>query len=175
MGTLPPLAHERPLDTPSLSPLSPNTAAQVVGVSRRTIMRAIKEQLIQAHRDNHGRWLIDRRSLETWAEAQWAPIGQPMGRVQGDAQEVPTPAQPSVEAAVELGELRIEVRHLGERLAGAEAALVTEQEAGRARLAGLEADRDAWREQARRLVEGRRSWLPWRRRGSGAASDAGAA
>jgi len=46
--------------------MTPADAAQVVGVSRWSIMRAIKSQELQARRDNRNHWQIARSDLERW-------------------------------------------------------------------------------------------------------------
>ena len=39
----------------------------MVGVSRRTIMRAIERRELLAHRDNRNHWRIDPSDLNVWA------------------------------------------------------------------------------------------------------------
>jgi excisionase family DNA binding protein len=46
--------------------MSPAQAAQVAGVSRWTIMRAIKAQELQAMRDNRNHWQIAPDALDRW-------------------------------------------------------------------------------------------------------------
>lgn len=46
--------------------MSPAQAAQVAGVSRWTIMRAIKSQELQAIRDNRNHWRIAPDALDRW-------------------------------------------------------------------------------------------------------------
>lgn len=46
--------------------MSPAQAAQVAGVSRWTIMRAIKTQELQAMRDNRNHWQIAPEALDRW-------------------------------------------------------------------------------------------------------------
>lgn len=127
-------AHTR-LHSPRLSPAQ---AAQVAGVSRWTILRAIKSQQLQALRDNRNNWQISRQDLETWrahtVQAQaLAPLDAP-------------PAQADAEASA-----------LRAALAG-ETARATAAERARDQ---AEADRDHWRDVARTLA--RRSIWPWRR------------
>lgn len=52
--------------------MSPETAAQVAGTTRWTIMRAIKAQRLRATRDNRNQWRITREDLETWQGAHRA-------------------------------------------------------------------------------------------------------
>lgn len=44
--------------------LTPQQAAEAVGVSRWAIMRAINSHKLQARRDNRNRWQIDQADLE---------------------------------------------------------------------------------------------------------------
>ena len=91
---MPSLPTGRPLGAPTPAHLSPAQAAQLVKVSRRTIMRAIDTQELPAFRDNRNRWQISPEALGTWASAQWAPTGQrPL-----DAQPCPLDAHPSAQA-----------------------------------------------------------------------------
>lgn len=53
-------------DPHTLSHMSPAQAAQVAGVSRWTIMRAIKAQELQAMRDNRNHWQIAPDALDRW-------------------------------------------------------------------------------------------------------------
>lgn len=53
-------------DLHTLSHMSPAQAAQVAGVSRWTIMRAIKAQELQAMRDNRNHWQIAPEALDRW-------------------------------------------------------------------------------------------------------------
>jgi len=46
--------------------MSPAQAAQVVGVSRWTIMRAIKTYKLKAKRDNKNHWCIASSDLDRW-------------------------------------------------------------------------------------------------------------
>lgn len=46
--------------------MSPAQAAQVAGVSRWTIMRAIKAHELQATRDNRNHWRIAPGDLDSW-------------------------------------------------------------------------------------------------------------
>lgn len=115
--------------------LSPEEAGKRAGVSRRTVLRAVKRQDLKAVRDNRGRWRIDGDSLDAWALVK-VPSGQrPVSGVH--AQSV---AQ--LEAMRELGELRAEL-----------AGRVAELQGVRELLRAVEADRDVWRELARQ------SWL----------------
>lgn len=50
----------------SRSHMTPADAAQVAGVSRWAIMRAINSHKLQAHRDNRNRWQIAEADLAAW-------------------------------------------------------------------------------------------------------------
>jgi hypothetical protein len=98
-------------------------------------MRAIKMLELKAIRDNRNRWKIDPQDLDRWADAQWAPTGHahPI---------LPTLPTSDLEA----------------KLAVAEA----QRDAAREQLAGVQEDRDRWREMAEKLADKpRRSWW-WR-------------
>lgn len=105
---------------------SPEQAAKRAGVSRRTLLRAVQLQELQAVRDNRNRWRIDGDSLDAWALRR-APSGQR-----------PEPAQFPAQSDAELVSLRVQ-------LAGREAELHGVREL----LREVEADRDAWRDFAR--------------------------
>jgi hypothetical protein len=112
--------------------MTPAQAAERAGVSRWTIMRAIKigvsagnERKLPARRDNRNRWQIEPDDLDRWAAHCAHSV-----RAQDDAQPaapVGTPLEAEVE---ELSRLRVEAGMLRERAETAER------------------DRDAWREDA---------------------------
>lgn len=109
------------------APLSPEQAGKIVGVNRKTIVRAIERGWLKAWRDNANQWKIDPASLRECASVHWAPSGH----ATQDVHPVHPAAHPVTDGlAVELAVLR-------ERLEGVE----------RARDAA-ERDRDAWREEA---------------------------
>lgn len=54
--------------------LSPNQAAKIAGVSRGTIMTAVKSQKIKASRTNVG-WQIDSDSLDDWSASRGVSSG----------------------------------------------------------------------------------------------------
>ncbi len=102
-------------------PISSAHAAQLAKVSRRTVMRAIERQELQAFRDNRNRWKINPEDFTKWAGAQWAPS-------EHAHQEMPT--LPTSELAVSL--------------ARAEA----ERDALREQIEQIKEDRNHWREMA---------------------------
>lgn len=124
-----------PSERPVIMPISPAHAAQSKGVSRRTIMRAIDALELKAVRDNRNRWKIDPEDLDRWAGAQWALSGHT---------RIILPTLPTSD--------------LEAKLAVAEA----QRDAAREQLAGVQEDRDRWREMAEKLADKpRRSWW-WR-------------
>lgn len=62
-----------PRFSPTLSPMSPAQVAHATSTSRRTVMRAIEAQELQAFRDNRNHWKITIQAVEEWALAQCAP------------------------------------------------------------------------------------------------------
>lgn len=119
--------------------LSPAAAARRASTSRWSILRAIKAQELPAFRDNRGAWQIGADDLDAW-RADRARTGARSVRAHAPHTIAAHPAE------AEAAELR-------EDLAGAraEAAGLRAEVAGlRDRLADTAADRDAWRELARR-------------------------
>jgi excisionase family DNA binding protein len=112
-----------PTKTPTSAPMSPAQAAQMKGVSRRTIMRAIEMHELKAFRDNRNHWKIDPQELDMWAGAQWAPTGHA---------HLDVPALPSPDLAILLA--RVEA----------------ERDALREQLEQIKDDRDHWRKMAER-------------------------
>lgn len=113
--------------------LSPEQAAQAAGVSRWTILRAIKAGRLKAFRDNSGRWRIGQGDLQDWQAAQ-----------------VPHSVRDGAAHSAAVASLAAEADLLRVKLLAAE----------RARDAA-EADRDAWRAVAQDLAGKRRRWLFW--------------
>lgn len=121
-----------PTKTPTSAPMSPAQAAQMKGVSRRTIMRAIEAHELKAFRDNRNHWNIDPKELDMWADAQWAPTGHVHPE---------TPTMPA------------------ENLATSLARTEAERDALREHLEQIKEDRDHWRRLAERqqmLLEDKR-------------------
>lgn len=136
--------------------MSPAQAAQVAGVSRWSILRAIKSLKLKAQRDNRNGWRIAPDDLAAWCAAQ----GAHMVRDSASAQAIA-----HVDAVAELRE----------RLAASEtraAALESERDSLREKLADANlraavaaaraesngADRDQWRAMAEKLAARRRWW-----------------
>lgn len=103
--------------------LSPAQAAQVAGVSRWTIMRAIKDQLLLAKRDNRNHWRINPDDLDRWRRSTVRTVEA--------AHYLHTPNDTS-EALMKVASLEAENGQLRERLLEAQA------------------DRAAWREMAQK-------------------------
>jgi excisionase family DNA binding protein len=124
-------------DGPHTQPhMSPTEAAQRIGVSRWSIMRAIKTHKLGAKRDNRNHWLITPDDLSTWSAQSAHNVRQQ------------TAAPPH------------EVIELREKLAS-ETARANAAERARDQ---AEADRDAWKQQATALLSRptrTRRWWPW--------------
>jgi len=116
------------------SHMSPAQAAQAAGVSRWTVMRAIKSLELQATRDNRNQWKISPEALDRWRSHTV--------RTEGDVHTPHTPGTASISVAE--AELR-------EKLAAAIA-----------RADAAEAERDRWQAMAEKLAERPRwAWWPW--------------
>ncbi len=140
-----------PIELPTSAPMSPTQVAQAAGTSRRTVMRAIENQELEAFRDNRNHWKITSQAFEVWASAHCAPIEQIPAIAQGeqpDAHPLPT------------------FDHMAELQAEREARRQAEVEAGelRGKLAATEAERDRLHGLVQRLTAPqtkRRSWWPF--------------
>ncbi|WP_146612679.1 helix-turn-helix domain-containing protein [Paracoccus sediminilitoris] len=136
--------------------MSPAQVAQATNTSRRTVMRAIDAQDLQAFRDNRNHWKITAQAVEMWASAQCAPSEQISPFI------VPDPPSAHTARASEVEELKAE--RDARRLAEVEAAEL------RGKLAATEAERD----RLYNIVQGlkslplkpsnhtSRSWWPWK-------------
>jgi excisionase family DNA binding protein len=120
--------------------MSPAEAAQIAGVSRWTIMRAIKSHDLQATRDNRNHWRISSLELDKWRSAHCAHS---------------VPAQAALHTPTDSPET---LAKLAAETARADAAERARDQA--------EADRDAWRAQAVKLADRLQQggWWPWQRR-----------
>ena len=103
--------------------LSTAQAAQISGVSRWTIMRAIKDQSLLAKRDNRNHWCIDPNDLSRWRPSTVRTV------------EVAHSLHPPTDTPETLVKL---------------ASFETENSQLRERLLEAQADRDAWREMAQK-------------------------
>ena len=104
--------------------LTPNQAAKKLGISRRTIMRAIEQHKIHAIRDNRNQWQIDDADIAHWVRSEHA---QPI------AQATLIPAHPIHEMQMRIAVLEAELK------------------AATSIIDDLKKDRDAWREQIQNL------------------------
>lgn len=118
------------------SHMSPAQAAQVAGVSRWTIMRAIKSLDLLANRDNRNQWHIASDDLDAWR-----------------LHSVRSKAEPHTLHSLEV------IAGLREKLSGE----TTRADAAERARDHAEADRDHWREIAGKLADRNRSRWPWRR------------
>lgn len=121
--------------------LTPEAAAQRVGVSRPTINRALQNHSLKAHRDNRNRWKIAPDDLDAWA-------------AQRDAVQ-PFHERPVVtnRTGEQLEQIRSDLMEAREKLAAATA-----------RADAAEADRDRWQSMAEKLANQPRGWRwPWQK------------
>lgn len=128
------------------TPTSPQDAAARAGVSRRTVMRAIKSGDLQATKGNDGRWRIEADAL-----AAWTPPGTPTGQPKGQPMGAPDLAQ-LLAQSVELERLRGEMTTVSAERDALRDRLSADSAAFRERLDDLRADRDAWRARADRSL-----------------------
>ena len=170
--------------------MSPSAAAAEVGVSRRTIERAIKSGRLRARQGNDRTWRIEPEALEQWAGAHAPRMRQDDGeRTPGAHAHGLRIAQ---DRAAHLERERDQERERRQELQterdrerrgrdAAEARACEVETAAREREARLECTVDRERARADRAeaevarlreLPPQRSWLPWWRRASGAASGA---
>ena len=119
-----------PTVMPTPLPMSPTQVAQATNTSRRTVMRAIEAQELQAFRDNRNHWKITPQAVEEWALAQRTPNEHAHLSPIINAQlthSVPTHDE---------GQRALETERRARRLAEVEAAEL------RGKLAATEAERD---------------------------------
>lgn len=116
--------------------MSPAQAAQAAGVSRWTVMRAIKSHDLKAFRDNRSQWRISQEDLDQWRLLTVRT-----------ADELHTPHTQNAET------ISVSEAELREKLAAANA-----------RADAAEADRDRWQAMAEKLADRPRwIWWPWRK------------
>ena len=132
--------------------MTPAQAAERAGVSRWTIMRAIKAHDLKASRNNRNRWIIAETALDAWRSHSLHSV-----RAQEDAPELAqqsTRSEEHVRDREELAGLRVEGRMLREAVEAAE----RDREVWRG-------EAEAWKRQAQDLtgeLARRRRWWPWR-------------
>ncbi|MHA6347679.1 helix-turn-helix domain-containing protein [Roseivivax sp. CAU 1761] len=134
--------------------LSPNEAAARAGVSRRTIMRALKNAQLKGYQDNKDLWQIHPESFEAWASARrTAQVTTPTP---------PTPdAQAELRAEIKLLQGTVELRdariseleaELHRERTRAEAELDRERERSEKALNDIRQERESWRRHAEELA-----------------------
>lgn len=131
-------------------PMSPAQAAQLLKISRRTVMRAIETHEIKAFRDNKNHWKIDDEELDRWAKSRDV-LTQPTEHAHPQAPTSPT--EDAHLSAIKLAEAMA-------RIEGLETMLSREREA----LEEMRKDRDEWRSQASSLLketQNRKRWWKW--------------
>lgn len=119
---------------PSKMLISPAQAAEIIGVSRRTIMRAIEAHDLQAFRDNKNHWKIEMKALNQWKGTEHA---------RSEHAHLEEPATSLQDMAIALGR--------------AEA----ERDALREQLEQTKEDRDHWRGLAERQQDMLQEKRPW--------------
>jgi len=125
-------------------------AAEMAGVAESTIYRALKKGRISATNSDDGKLLFDPSEVTRWAASR--PQSTSVDLV---ASEARTTAQVAPE---------VEIARLQAQLEAEKVRNIDLETNFTARIRGLEADRDAWRDQATRLLpamaaQPRRSWL----------------
>ena len=141
--------------------ISPAQAARRASVSRWTIIRALKAQLIEGFRDNRGHWKINPDSVDVWVSAHHAHAAH----TEHDTDEHPL-AQPS-DSSGEAEALRTEVRLLREQMGKDSETAHRQLEDMRDRAMKAEAREEESRESLKLLIEQlsraerRRRWWPF--------------
>jgi excisionase family DNA binding protein len=119
----------------TMTRLTPQQAAERAGVSRGTIMNAIKDSSLSAFRDNRNRWQIPIDKLSDWMSER-----SEIATVSIDSSLPPRAEENQIRIAVLEAELRSKNQ----------------------RISDLEHDRDSWKEQAQSLARRRpRRWWPF--------------
>jgi len=119
--------------------LSPAQAAQACGVSRWTIMRAIKSYELKASRNNRNHWIIDPDDLDAW--------------------------RPSTVRTVEDAQIGAHAKST-EQLYEILVKETARADVAEALMVSVEAERDRWQAMAEKLAEAqhaKRRW-PWLRK-----------
>lgn len=125
--------------------MSPAQAAQVSGVSRWTIMRAIKSQDLPAFRDNRNQWQIKGDDLDIWLSAHSAHDKNTVQKIIY-AHDVHSHTHHNAPPTETLELVRVQA----------------ELEAEKRLREIIEKDRDHWRDIAQKLTEPRfRKWWFW--------------
>lgn len=119
----------------TLTRLTPQQAAEHAGVSRGTVMNAIKDSSLSAFRDNRNRWQIPIEELSKWMSER-----SDIATVSVDSPLPHRAEENLITIAVLEAKLKIKDQ----------------------RISDLERDRDSWKEQAQSLAKHRpRRWWPF--------------
>lgn len=134
--------------------LSPAEAAKRAGVSRGTIMNALKSKALYGWRDNQNRWKIAPDDLAKWMADRGSPAPD-----NGTDNSMTALHLENAELRGEIKALSVKLDAVQETLKRSEADLLRERE-GRAQDKADAAKREAW---ARGQIEAlsRRRWWPW--------------
>lgn len=134
---------------PTSLPMSPTQVAQATNISRRTVMRAIEAQELQAFRDNRNHWKITAEAVERWALSQCATSGH--------IQLLPTTEQQSAHlvSSFDEGAGQLGAERQARRLAEVEAAEL------RGKLIATEAERDRLHSLIENLTTPKTKRRPW--------------
>lgn len=136
----------------SLSNLTPQQAANKASVSRGTIMNAIKDGSLIAMRDNRNRWQITAENLSKWLSDR-SDIASDIIKKPLSETETKEALQPT-EHAIRIAVLEAELKARDQRIEDL-------KEVHAERVAALESDRDAWKDQAQTLAKRPRRWWPF--------------
>jgi len=137
-------------------PVSPAKAANIAGVSRSVISRALKDGALVGTKRNNGHWAIERPDLERWMDRAISRDPAPLEVRAAPAVAPAQEADPLVEVLQRaLDEAREELSGVREELVQVQGDLA----ATRARLDAqgelvkeVREDRDAWKAQASSLA-----------------------
>lgn len=117
----------------TMSKLTPQQAAARAGVSRGTIMNAIRSTNLGAYRDNQNRWQIAEEELSRWVTERAPAVTVKLAAADNHHSD----------SAVRIAVLETELKNRDQRICD------------------LERDRDSWRMHAQELAK--RKWWPWKR------------
>lgn len=150
--------------------ITPQQAADKAGVSRPTIMLAIKSGSLVARRANSGnKWQIEEEALERWMRDR-VPLERLKGSHKAEAytEDRPSPTvndePPTPDNSAKIRALEGEVEALQARLAASRDELAREQGRGAEKDATIALLRDLIRDQqSAPEAPQKRGWWPWSR------------
>jgi len=152
-------AH-RTVSAQAAAHMSPAQAAQVAGLSRWAILRAIKSQKLPAIRDNRGNWRISQDDLQRWCGSHTSHTVHDGAELDVSAPSAQDAAHAETVASLR-DQLAAETARADAATSQAEVATVRAEAAERSR-DQAEGQRDHWQAMATRLAEKpRRSWWPF--------------